>query len=141
MYLLETLQDRSHGGQPLPRLVQGEAAPDWIPVAEHGTRLRATLGDQLSTGLFLDQRPQRAWLAQHAAGLRVLNTFAHAGVQRRRRPRRRAHRQPRPVSPGSPASRSSSPTTASIPPPTTASTATSSPGCPASPAAASGSIW
>ena len=34
---------------------------------------------QLSTGLFLDQRPQRAWLARNAAGLRVLNTFAHAG--------------------------------------------------------------
>ena len=37
------------------------------------------MGQQLSTGLFLDQRPQRTWLAKHASGLRILNTFAHAG--------------------------------------------------------------
>jgi 23S rRNA (cytosine1962-C5)-methyltransferase len=47
---------------------------------EHGTRFRVQLGAHLSTGLFLDQRPQRAWLARNASGLRVLNTFAHAGA-------------------------------------------------------------
>ena len=37
------------------------------------------LSDQLSTGLFLDHRPQRSYLAQHASGMRILNAFAHAG--------------------------------------------------------------
>ncbi|MEZ4431032.1 MAG: class I SAM-dependent methyltransferase [bacterium] len=79
VYRLDAEKDRSHGGQAPPRLVAGEAAPAWLTVYEHGTPYRVQLGDQLSTGLFLDQRPQRAWLARHAGGMRVLNTFAHAG--------------------------------------------------------------
>jgi 23S rRNA (cytosine1962-C5)-methyltransferase len=72
-------QDRSHGGQKKPILTSGVAAPESLAVLEHGVQYRVQLADQLSTGLFLDQRPQRTWLAQNGAGLRVLNTFAHAG--------------------------------------------------------------
>jgi 23S rRNA (cytosine1962-C5)-methyltransferase len=72
-------KDRSRGEQAPPGLWAGEAAPEWLTVWEHGTPYRVQLGGQLSTGLFLDQRPQRAWLARHAGGMRVLNTFAHAG--------------------------------------------------------------
>jgi 23S rRNA (cytosine1962-C5)-methyltransferase len=79
VYLLETMRDRSHGGQPLPRLVAGEPAPADLQVWQHGTPFRVHLGPSLSTGLFLDQRPQRAWLTSHPPQ-RLLNTFAHAGA-------------------------------------------------------------
>jgi len=78
-YLLHALKDRSGGGQQLPEL-KGEAAPQPLEVMEHGTRHLVWLGSKLSPGIFLDQRPQRAWLAQHAGGMRLLNTFAHAGA-------------------------------------------------------------
>jgi 23S rRNA (cytosine1962-C5)-methyltransferase len=80
VWLVESLADRSRGAQPPPRLLQGEPAPRPLRVTEHGVAFLVDLSaEQLSTGLFLDQRPQRAWLARHAAGMRVLNTFAHAG--------------------------------------------------------------
>lgn len=78
-YVIRALKDRSRGRQPPPALAAGAPAPEWSTVFEHGTRYVVQLGGQLSTGLFLDQRPQRAWLAAHAGGMRVLNTFAHAG--------------------------------------------------------------
>lgn len=79
VYLTRARKDRSRGQQMPPELFRGEPAPEFDAVAEHGTRYVVQLGEQLSTGLFLDQRPQRAWLARHAGGMRVLNTFAHAG--------------------------------------------------------------
>lgn len=79
VYLIDALRDRSRGGQQPPRRVRGRDAPDPLVVMEHGTRYQVQLGRHLSTGLFLDQRPQRAWLAQNGGGLRILNTFAHAG--------------------------------------------------------------
>lgn len=79
VFRIDAQPDRSRGQQAAPRLVDGEAPPPDLPVLEAGVRYRALLGPQLSTGLFLDQRPQRAWLRRHAGGMRVLNTFAHAG--------------------------------------------------------------
>lgn len=91
IYKLEALIDRSRGHQSPPTLWRGEAAPVDHEVWEAGVRYRVRLGEQLSTGLFLDQRPQRAWLAGSSleghprpepplqSGMRLLNTFAHAG--------------------------------------------------------------
>ena len=54
----------------------GNFAPFSCPGSFH-----VELGEaKLSTGLFLDQRPQRAWLARHAKNRTVLNLFAHAGA-------------------------------------------------------------
>ena len=82
VYEIVTRTDRSHGGQGLPRLLRGAPAPrDGFAVAEHGCSFHVELGEaKLSTGLFLDQRPQRAWLARHANNRTVLNLFAHAGA-------------------------------------------------------------
>ncbi|MBV69951.1 MAG: hypothetical protein CMH52_01255 [Myxococcales bacterium] len=80
VYLTQGRKDRSHGGQAKPTLISGSPAPTTIQVMEHGVPYCVTLGRQLSTGLFLDQRPQRAWLAENAKGMRVLNTFGHAGA-------------------------------------------------------------
>ncbi len=80
IYRLEALIDRSKGQQAAPQLWRGEAAPQPLIVSEAGVRYAVELGHQLSTGLFLDQRPQRAWLAKSKRSWgRVLNTFAHAG--------------------------------------------------------------
>jgi 23S rRNA (cytosine1962-C5)-methyltransferase len=46
-------------------------------VHENGLRFRVHLGGGLGTGIYLDQRDNRRWLRDNAAGLRVLNTFAY----------------------------------------------------------------
>ena len=46
-------------------------------VVENGLRYWTRLGAGLGTGLFLDQRDNRAWVQQLADGKRVLNTFAY----------------------------------------------------------------
>ena len=80
VYYLEAQIDRSRGGQPRPQLLRGEPAPQPLIVQEAEVTYAVELGTHLSTGLFLDQRPQRAWLAHaHKPWGRVLNTFAHAG--------------------------------------------------------------
>ncbi len=79
VYRIDTLRDRSRGGQAPPVLVSGQTAPQPLSVRENGIEYLPILGPHLSTGLFLDQRPQRAWVRANSAGRRVLNTFAHAG--------------------------------------------------------------
>jgi 23S rRNA (cytosine1962-C5)-methyltransferase len=58
------------------RAVRGEDAPQPLVVSEHGAAFEVRLGDGLSTGLFLDQRDNRARFAAEAPGKRVLNLFA-----------------------------------------------------------------
>jgi 23S rRNA (cytosine1962-C5)-methyltransferase len=55
----------------------GEPAPDELIIREHGVPYAVRLGDGLSTGLFLDQRDNRARFAAAASGKRVLNLFAY----------------------------------------------------------------
>lgn len=56
---------------------RGADAPEQLVVHENGVRFLVRLGDGLSTGLFLDQRPNRCWVRAHAAGKTVLNLFAY----------------------------------------------------------------
>ncbi|KAL9180771.1 hypothetical protein ACHAXT_011224 [Thalassiosira profunda] len=82
VYYLPTKADRSiMGSEKLkPALLEGQPAPEFIPVKENGVSYLVNLGDSFSTGLFLDQRLQRAWLAERCnEDTRVLNCFAHAG--------------------------------------------------------------
>ena len=57
--------------------VRGVPAADELVVLEDGVPLGVSLGDGLSTGLFLDQRRNRRLLRLTAGGLRVLNLFAY----------------------------------------------------------------
>jgi 23S rRNA (cytosine1962-C5)-methyltransferase len=57
--------------------IAGEACPDELVVTEHGMRLRVLLSDGLSTGLFVDQRDNRARVRALAAGKRVANLFCY----------------------------------------------------------------
>lgn len=63
-----------------PILLEGQPAPEMIEIEENGIKYHVNF-DDLSTGIFLDQRLQRAWLARHCTEkTRVLNCFAHCGA-------------------------------------------------------------
>ena len=64
-----------------PKLMEGRPAPETLPIMENGVTYHVVLDKDLSTGIFLDQRPQRAWLIRNCnVNTRVLNTFAHCGA-------------------------------------------------------------
>ena len=60
--------------------VRGVAAPDPLIVLEEGLPVRTKLGDGLATGIYLDQRANRAWVAAQAAGRSVLNLFSYTSL-------------------------------------------------------------
>ncbi len=83
VYYLPTWADRSVMGSERikPTLLEGQAAPEYIPIVENGIQYLVNLGDSFSTGIFLDQRLQRAYLAGVCnKNTRVLNCFAHTGA-------------------------------------------------------------
>ena len=51
-----------------------------LTVTEGDCRLIVNLTDYLDTGLFLDHRPVRLWLAENARGKRLLNLFCYTGA-------------------------------------------------------------
>lgn len=59
---------------------RGTDAPTPLVVREGRLSFEARLGDGLSTGVFLDQRDARRWLASIASGRRVLNLFCYHGA-------------------------------------------------------------
>jgi 23S rRNA (guanine2445-N2)-methyltransferase / 23S rRNA (guanine2069-N7)-methyltransferase len=56
------------------------ATGEYFNVDEHGCTLKVNLKDYLDTGLFLDHRPVRHWIQQHARGKRFLNLFSYTGA-------------------------------------------------------------
>lgn len=84
VYYFPTNRDRSITGPKLgikPSLLEGRPAPDaGFEIKENGIKYLVNFND-LSTGIFLDQRNQRAWLARCCSpDTRVLNCFAHCGA-------------------------------------------------------------
>jgi 23S rRNA (cytosine1962-C5)-methyltransferase len=93
--LVEALQDRlaprgiyerSEGGVRAEEglggargVLAGEEPPARLAVMENGMRLVADVLHGQKTGLFLDQRDNRARIRKLAAGRRVLNAFAYTG--------------------------------------------------------------
>jgi 23S rRNA (cytosine1962-C5)-methyltransferase len=84
VYYLESNPDRSAMGSETdirPKFLEGKPAPEMFPILENGVTYLVSLDKDLSTGIFLDQRPQRAWLTKNCcADTRVLNCFAHTGA-------------------------------------------------------------
>ena len=84
VYYLPANPDRSSMGVDSslrPTLLEGKAAPEIVPVLENGVTYHVSLDKDLSTGIFLDQRPQRAWLTRNCnEDTHVLNCFAHCGA-------------------------------------------------------------
>ena len=62
-----------------PRTLSGEDPPEHIPVREHGMRLLVDVRRGQKTGLFLDQRENRAVVRQVGRGRTVLNLFSYTG--------------------------------------------------------------
>ncbi|MCS6902473.1 MAG: class I SAM-dependent methyltransferase, partial [Myxococcales bacterium] len=60
------------------RPMAGYAAPSPLRIVEGGDPFLIRLDDGLSTGIFLDQRENRARVRRSSRGLRVLNLFAYA---------------------------------------------------------------
>ncbi len=52
----------------------------YFTVREDKAQLKVNLTDYLDTGLFLDHRPIRKWIAKQAPEKRVLNLFCYTGV-------------------------------------------------------------
>ena len=90
VYVKPFAKDRSRLGGDLPDIATnptpaaGETVPEAISIREANWQLEIRLYDGLSTGLFLDQRENRVWVAdwcakRKAAGkpTAVLNTFAY----------------------------------------------------------------
>ncbi len=82
IYHVLTLPDRSTQSNIKPIWMEGtKKAPEIVKVKENGITYHVKMGTDWSTGLFLDQRPSRAWLSQHCTmETRVLNCFAHCGA-------------------------------------------------------------
>lgn len=59
------------------RPARGEPAPEPLTIREHGLPHLVRLGEGLSTGIFLDQRDNRARVRALAGGARMLNLFAY----------------------------------------------------------------
>lgn len=72
---------RRRGADPGRRLdcLHGALPPADLVVTEGGLRMRADLHAGQKTGLFLDQRDNRARIGALAAGRRVLNLFGYTG--------------------------------------------------------------
>ncbi len=62
-----------------PRTLAGDEPPGHILVREHGMRLQVDVRRGQKTGLFLDQRENRALVRQVGRGRRVLNLFSYTG--------------------------------------------------------------
>ncbi len=62
-----------------PRTLLGDEPPEHILVREHGMRLLVDVRRGQKTGLFLDQRENRALVRQVSRGRRVLNLFSYTG--------------------------------------------------------------
>jgi len=90
VYVKPFAKDRSRMGGELPEIVTdpkpaaGETLPEAIVIREANWDLEIRLYDGLSTGLFLDQRENRVWVADWCARRKasgkptaVLNTFAY----------------------------------------------------------------
>jgi len=62
------------------RLLAGSAAPQRLEVRENGLNFLVSLEQGLNSGLFLDQRRNRADLMKRVEGKRVLNLFSYTGA-------------------------------------------------------------
>ncbi|MCC6215211.1 MAG: class I SAM-dependent rRNA methyltransferase [Polyangiaceae bacterium] len=78
---LAGISRRARGGVGESSLVglRGRPPPARLVVEEHGVRMLAELAHGQKTGLFLDQRDNRRYLAGHAGGRSVLNLFGYTG--------------------------------------------------------------
>ena len=76
---LKGVVQRSHTGMGALQVLAGRAPPTQLIVEENEIRMHVRLHDGQKTGLFLDQRENRRFVAQTANGRSVLNLFCYTG--------------------------------------------------------------
>lgn len=76
--VLKTLRPSAHESE--SELFAGDPAPKPLSIREEDAIILCDLEDGLSTGLFLDLREARLAIRAHAAGVEVLNLFAHTAA-------------------------------------------------------------
>lgn len=75
----ETAGMDSDSAPPEGRVLAGEEPPEFIAIRERGAKLLVDVRRGQKTGLFLDQRENRAALRRHARGRTVLNCYSYTG--------------------------------------------------------------
>lgn len=75
----DTLSDAERADLSPATPVCGAAAPAELEIREAGVPYLVRLGDGMSTGIFLDQRDNRARVTKAAEGRALLNLFAYTG--------------------------------------------------------------
>lgn len=79
LFKLDSSSRTLEGLEPRLEVAYGEL-PDVLEVAMEGSRFLLDLRRGQKTGFFHDQAPNRAWLAAHASGARVLDMFSYVGA-------------------------------------------------------------
>jgi 23S rRNA (cytosine1962-C5)-methyltransferase len=69
---------KEEGLAPAEGVLKGEAV-EAAEIWEYGLRFRVEFGHSQKTGFYLDQRENRAFVREQAAGRRVLNAFCYSG--------------------------------------------------------------
>ena len=77
---LRGVVEKRRGGDVGLRVLWGREPPRELVVEEHGVRLSVDLSLGQKTGLFLDHRENRRFVAGLAGGKRVLNLFSYTGA-------------------------------------------------------------
>jgi 23S rRNA (cytosine1962-C5)-methyltransferase len=68
------------GLPPAAGVLAGEAPPETVVIDEYGCQFAVQIAHGHKTGFYLDQRDNRALVADYAAGREVLNAFAYTGA-------------------------------------------------------------
>jgi 23S rRNA (cytosine1962-C5)-methyltransferase len=79
IYLKGLVGRAGSDGPAAARVLAGDPPPDEIEVAENGVRVLVNVRRGQKTGMFLDQRDNRALVRSLARGMEVLNLYAYTG--------------------------------------------------------------
>jgi 23S rRNA (cytosine1962-C5)-methyltransferase len=80
IYERSDLPSRAHEGLPMVTGAIAGEVPDEVEIAVDGVRFAVPLKAGQKTGFYLDHRPARRRVQEHAAGRRVLDVFCNTGA-------------------------------------------------------------
>ncbi len=78
-FFLQLRSDRQKSPREFGEIVSSPQFPKRWKIKENDLHYELRLDSGLSTGLFLDQRNNRAWVRDHSQGKKVLNLFSYTG--------------------------------------------------------------
>src|SRR5690606_38527873 len=60
-------------------VLYGTTPPEWLEIKENGIRYEVNIAEGQKSGFYCDQRDNRLFTAQYAAGKRILDCFCYSG--------------------------------------------------------------